>query len=116
MNKIDLESLKEYYGNSVIIDDLANTGWIRRSHYYSNYYLYNYSFCISVASANASMILNGDKGQLERYIKFISLGSDIHPIDAFKVLGFDLTSKEVYETAIKYFDSLVEKYKEISKE
>ncbi|MBO6195138.1 MAG: hypothetical protein J6O56_02185 [Bacilli bacterium] len=116
MNDLDLRSLKEYYGNSVIIDEHGNTGWIRRSHYYSNYYLYNYSFCISVASANALKILNGDKNQLERYIKFISLGSDIDPIDAFKVLGFDLTNKEVYETAIKYFDSLVEKYKEISKE
>ena len=116
MNDLDLKSLKEYYGNSVIIDDLSNTGWIRRSHYYSNYYLYNYSFCISVASANAAKILNGDKDQLERYIKFISLGSDIHPIDAFKVLGFDLKSKEVYETAIKYFDSLINKYIEISKE
>ena len=94
----------------------SNTGWITRSHYYSDYYLYNYSFCISVASANAMKILNGDKDQLERYIKFMSLGSDIYPIDAFKVLGFDLTDKEVYETAIKYFDSLVEQFKEISKE
>ena len=116
MNELDLKSLKEYYGNSIIIDELANTGWIRRSHYYSDYYLYNYSFCISVASANAMKILNGDKDQLERYIRFISLGSDIHPIDAFKVLGFDLTNKEVYETAIKYFDDLIDKYKEISKE
>lgn len=116
MNELDLKSLKEYYGDSVIIDDLANTGWIRRSHYYMNYYLYNYSFCVSVASANALKILSGDKDQLERYIKFMSLGSDIYPIDAFKVLGFDLTSKEVYETAIKYFDSLVDKYKQIIKE
>ena len=116
MNELDLKSLKEYYGNSIIIDELANTGWIRRSHYYSDYYLYNYSFCISVASANAMKILNGDKDQLERYMEFISLGSDIHPIDAFKVLGFDLTNKEVYETAIKYFDGLIDKYKEISKE
>ena len=116
MNDLDLKSLKEYYGDSVIIDELSNTGWIRRSHYFSDYYLYDYSFCISVASANAMKILNGDKEQLERYIKFMSLGSDVYPIDAFKVLGFDLTSNEVYETAIKYFDGLVEKYKEISKE
>ena len=116
MNDLDLKSLKEYYGNSVIIDDFANTGWIRRSHYYNNYYLYNYSFCVSVASANALRILNGDKDQLDRYIKFMSLGSDVYPIDAFKVLGFDLTNKEVYETAIKYFDNLVDKFIEINKE
>ena len=116
MNELDLNSLKKYYGNEVIIDDHENTGWIRRSHYYMNFYLYNYAFCISVAFANALKILNGDKNQLERYLKFLSLGSDTYPIDAFKVLGFDLTDKKVYDDAIKYFDSLIEKYKEVSKE
>ena len=116
MNKLNLESIKKFYGKDVVIDKYAETGWIRRSHYYMNYYLYNYAFCISVALSNASKILSGDKKQLERYINFISLGSDIYPIDAFKVLGYDLKDKKVYEDAIKYFDKLVDKYIEISKE
>ena len=116
MNDLDMKSLKEYYGKDMIYDVYCNTGWIRRSHYYSNYYLCDYSFCISVASANAKRILNGDKEQLERYLKFLSLGSDIYPIDAIKTLGFDLKDKKVYEDAIKYFDELIDKFKEISKE
>lgn len=116
MNELDLNSIKKFYGKNVVLDEHANTGWIRRSHYYSNYYLYNYAFCISVASANALKILSGDKDALERYIKFISLGSDVYPLDAFKVLGFDLTDKKVYEDAIKYFNSLIEKFKKISEE
>lgn len=116
MNNLDLESIKKYYGKDVVIDKYAETGWIRRSHYYANYYLYNYAFCISVAISNASKILSGDKKQLERYIKYMSLGSDIYPLDAFKVLGYDLEDKTVYEDAIKYFNKLVDKYIEISKE
>ena len=116
MNELDLESLKKYYGKNVIIDKYANTGWIRRSHYFMNYYLYNYAFCISIASVVSSKILSGDKEMLNNYIKYISLGSDIYPIDAFKVLGIDITDKKVYVDAINYFDSLIDKFKEISKE
>ena len=116
LNELGQKSLEEYLKDSVIIDEYANEGWISRIHYYCDYYLCDYSFCISVACANAKKILDGDKEQLERYLKFLKLGSDVHQIDAFKVLGFDLTDKKVYEEAINYFESLINKYKEISKE
>ena len=116
LNEISLKSLKKYYGKEVIIDEYGYNGWIGRSHYYANYYLYNYAFCVSVASANALRILCGDKDALDRYMKFLSLGGDIYPIDAIKVLGFDLKDSEVYKDAIKYFDSLIEEFKKISKE
>ena len=116
MNELDGKYIKEYYGKDVIYDENYNTTWIRRSHYYMNYYLFNYAFCISVASSIASKILLNDKETLNNYLKFMSLGSNIYPIDAFKVLGIDLTKEQVYEDAIKYFDSLIEKFKKISKE
>ena len=116
MNELDLESRKKYYGNEVIIDEYGQYGWAKRHHYFNNYYLYDYAFCISVACANATRILSGDKEALNRYIKYLSLGSDTYPIDAFKVLGFDLCDSKVYEDAIKYFDSLIDEFKKISKE
>lgn len=116
MKEIDLNSRKKYYGDKVIISEYANTGWITRSHYYMNYYLFNYSFCISIALYISSKLLKGDKDALNKYIKFISLGSDVYPKDAFKVLGIDITNKKVYEEAVSYFNSLLDKYEEISKE
>lgn len=116
MNDLALEYMKKYYGDKVIIDEYASCDWARRGHYYDAYYLFNYAFCISVALANTSKILSGDKDALDRYIKFISLGGDVYPIDAFKVLEFDLTDKKVYEDAIEYFDSLIKKFKKISEE
>ena len=110
------ESIKKFSENELIIEENGDLGWIRRSHYFNNYYLFDYAFCISVASANALRILNGDKDALDKYMKYLSLGSDTDPYDAFKVLGFDLTDKKVYEDAIKYFDSLIEEFKKISKE
>ena len=116
LNELGKKSLEEYLGDSVIMDEYSNEGWISRVHYYCDYYLCDYSFCISVACANAKRILDGDKEQLDRYLNFLKLGSDVYPIDAFKKLGFDLKDSKVYEEAINYFDTLIEEYKKVSKE
>ena len=116
MDNLQLESVKKYNGKEVVLDEYSNVAWVRRSHYYMNYYLFNYSFCISVALFVASKILAGDKDILNKYMKFLSTGSDVWPIDVFKILDVDLTSNKVYEEAIKYYDSLLDKLDEISKE
>ena len=117
MNNLTKESLKKYYGNVVKTGDYSNLSWTRRSHYYmNNYYLFSYAICISVASSVASKILSGDKDMLEKYMKFLKVGSDVWPIDAFKILGVDLEKEDVYLDAINYFKSLIKKYKSIDKE
>ena len=102
MNELTLNSLKKYHGDIVKLDEHSSNSWIRRSHYFMNYYLYSYSICISVASFVASEILSGNKDMLDKYIKFLSTGGDSWPIDTFKVLGIDLTENSVYEEAINY--------------
>ena len=116
LNKLSLDSLKKYYKNEIIFDENGDAGWVGRSHYYCDFYLFDYAFCISVASANASRILSGDKDALDKYIKFLSLGSNVKPIDAIKELGYDLTDTKVYEEAVKYFNGLMDEFIKISKE
>ena len=109
MKELDLESLKTFYGDRVILDELSGLSWIRRSHYYMNYYLFNYAFCISVATNVATKILDGNKDMLDKYLKFLKTGSDTDVLDVFKIIDIDLEDKCVYENAIKYFDSMVNK-------
>lgn len=113
MDTITLESLKKYYGSKVILDNNAKNSWVTRSHYYMNFYLYSYAISICVAINVADKIINGDKMMLDNYKKFLSLGSDVWPIDAFKVLGINLEDKQVYEDAIKYFDHLIDEYNKL---
>ncbi len=107
MNEISEESLKYYYGDTVKLSPYAKGSWIFRSHYYSNFYLYNYAICVSVASYFASKITDGDKETLDKYLEFLKFGSDIYPLDAFKKLGISLEDENVYKNAILYFDKLI---------
>lgn len=78
-----------------------------------HFYLYSYAICISVASSVASKILAGDKEMLDNYLKFLKCGSDKWPSEAFAILGVSLEDKNVYEEAIKYFASLIDKFRAI---
>ena len=113
MKELELDSLKKYYGNIVELDNLSGLSWIRRSHYYMNYYLFNYAFCISVATNVAKEIIDGNSDMLDKYLKFLKTGSNIDIIDVFKIIDIDLENKKVYENAIKYFDSMIEKLEEL---
>ncbi len=108
LDELSYNSLKEYYGNSVKYDDMIKTGWVTRSHYYMNFYLYSYAICVSVACSVASKILEGDKETLDNYIKFLKTGSDKWPVEAYEILGINLEDEKVYNDAIKYFDSLID--------
>lgn len=109
MNELTLDSLKKYYGSEVELDCYSDISWCRRNHYYMNYYLYNYAFCISVATNVASKIIDGDKDMLSKYLKFLKTGSDHDVSDIFKIIDIDLEDERVYENAIKYFDTMVER-------
>lgn len=115
MNKITKDSLKYYYGDKVKLTKYSPYKWIYRIHYYSKFYLYSYAICISVASSLANDILNGNKEILDKYLQYIKTGSNIKPLDAFKILGIDLEKDDVYLNAIKYFDSLVDELEELTK-
>jgi oligoendopeptidase F len=110
MDKKTKNALRRYYGKSVVTDKYIKNGWVTRSHYYMHFYLYSYAICISVASYVASKILAGDKDMLDKYIKFLKTGSDKWPHEAFSVLGINLEDEKVYLDAIKYFDSLLDKF------
>jgi len=110
MDNLTEESYKKYYGREVIIDKFSKCSWVSRSHYYAKYYIYSYAISASVAINCAKRITEGDEVFINKYKEFLKLGEDVWPIDAYKVLGFDLEDENVFIDAIKYFDSLVDKY------
>ena len=113
MDKRVKESIDMYYGDVVNKDKYYGLTWASRSHYYMNYYLYAYAFCISIASFVAGEILSGNKEMLDNYIKFLKTGSEKDVVDIYKILGIDVTDKNVYIKAIAYFDNMLDKFVEL---
>ncbi len=113
MDNLVKKSYKKYFGKHVTIDKNCKNSWIIRSHYYMNFYLYSYAISICVATNIAQKILKGDAEVLNHYKNFLCVGHDKWTKETFEVLGIDLEDKNVYETAIQYFESLVNQFENL---
>jgi len=104
---------KKYFGNSVIIDEEIKYEWARIPHFYMNFYVYQYATGLSAASTIVTNILEEKENAKENYLKFLTLGGSMYPIDELKVAGVDMTKPEVIEKAINMFDEIIEEFKKI---
>lgn len=106
---------KKYYGDTVELLNQNRYGWIRRTHYFRPFYLYQYAVGVSCACFAGKKIISGDKEFLNKYLNFLKSGGSKYPVDLLKDAGIDVTGEEVFETAIRYFDELIDKFDELTK-
>ncbi len=99
---------KEYYGQNIVIDEEIKYEWERIPHFYMNYYVYQYATAYAAAIKIAMDLLNHKEHAQENYLRFLSLGSTLSPIESLKVAGVDMSKKEPIEEAFVYFNDLVE--------
>jgi len=97
-----------YHGSSVNPGSLVESEWARIPHFHYNFYVYKYatSFCAAVRISQD--ILSGDKGAVERYIKFLSSGCSKDPIELLAELGIDMRNTGVITEAFKMFDQTID--------
>lgn len=100
--------LGDYFGDSLVIDDALSLECLRIPHFYSAFYVYKYATGISAALALAGKVLAGGAPARERYLRFLSLGGAMFPIDELIEAGVDMRSPEPVENAVRYFERLVD--------
>ncbi|MBQ9370301.1 MAG: oligoendopeptidase F [Clostridia bacterium] len=98
---------KKYYGEGPT-DELISYEWARIPHFYNSFYVYKYATGIVSAAAISADIFEGKPGALEGYMRFLSLGGSMPPLEILKVAGVDLTTQEPFEKAMELFRSAVE--------
>ena len=103
----------KFSGDDKLKHEYQKNLWCLRNHYYKFFYLYSYSICASVASFVAKNIIEGNKEVLDNYLKFLKCGTNMSITDIYKVLGVNLEDKTIYEEAMDFYDSLLDKFKEV---
>ena len=103
--------LNERYYPGVESTPETDAEWARIPHFYNAFYVYQYAtgFCSAVAIADS--ILNcGGAGE---YLRFLSTGGSMYPIDELKIAGVDLTTPEPIERAMKVFAETLDEFAEL---
>jgi oligoendopeptidase F len=104
-----LTAFKSAYGDSVSYEpERVGIKWAKFCHFYAPYYFFQYAVGISAAMSIGRRLLDGEKGLQERYLSFLAAGDSMPPVEIFKIVGIDITSRDVYRDAFKVVEGYVE--------
>lgn len=98
---------QKYYGPELVIGENNDMSGMKISHFYRQYYVYQYATCYAAAQNLSRRILDNEDGILDTYQRFLNTGSSQYPVDILKEAGVDLTQPEAVDATIKLFSELV---------
>lgn len=101
---------KEFFGDSLILDDEIKYEWMKVHHFYRPFYVFMYSTSYCAAIAIATKILGGDEETLNGYLKALKSGGSLYPIDAIKLANIDMNTQEPIQLALDFFKNLLDEY------
>ncbi|TMC55265.1 MAG: oligoendopeptidase F [Chloroflexi bacterium] len=114
LNELMADLMMEVYGDEVELreGDRERVGstWAQfHTHLYSNFYVYQYATGIAGANWLAERVLAGENGAAESYLDFINAGGSLYPLDALRLAGVDMASREPVEKAFQVMSSMVDR-------
>jgi oligoendopeptidase F len=115
MNGITADLFAEGYGSEMQYDR-ARTGitWATFGHLFQDYYVFQYATGLSGAHALARRVLSGAPNAAEDYLKFLSAGNSLYPLDALKLAGVDLSTPEPVEETFEILAQMVDRLEKLT--
>lgn len=102
-----------YFGKDVVCDREIDLEWTRIPHFYRSFYVYKYATCISAASAIVKRIEEEGEAYTEKYLRFLSAGDSLSPLESLKLAEIDMTDPAVITGAIDDFKAAIDAFRAI---
>lgn len=103
----------KYFGKDMIVDEQIKYEWARIPHFYTEFYVYQYATGFSAAIALSKRIMDNGQAGVDDYMKFLTGGSSMDPVDLLKAAGVDMSTKEPIEAALELFGQLVDEFEKL---
>jgi len=112
LENLYLGLLKDYYGDSVEIDDAYKYTWARIPHFFNSpYYVYQYATCFASSAQLFKEMTTGSaesrKAATERYLTLLKSGGNDQPMKQLKKAGVDLSQPATVQAVVDQMDELV---------
>jgi oligoendopeptidase F len=114
LNGMLAELFRKGYGPAVAVDP-ARDGivWAEFPHLFSAFYVYQYASGIAAANTLAERVLSGEPEAAERYVRFLSTGGSVYPIEALRVAGVDMGAPDAIDQAFGVLERYVAQLEEL---
>jgi len=113
LNELKLNSIKEFWGDAVDVQEYAGRTWMRQPHYFSGLYPYTYSAGLTIATAAFKKIKNGEL-PVEQWIEVLKAGGSKDPLDLAAMAEVDLATDGPLREMIAYVDQMVDEMIELT--
>lgn len=110
------EITKRYYGHDAgvcVVDDYIQHEWSFVSHFYAEFYVYQYATAFTASEALASRVKAGDTEAVSRYLTFLSSGGSKYPIELLKDAGVDMTTDEPLALTMRQMSKVMDEIEAI---
>ena len=111
MNKL----FNEYFGDTLVVDELQKIIWARIPHFYNSpYYVYQYATSFAASSRLYEKVTNEKYSSEERetarakYLELLKSGGNNYPIEQLKLAGVNLEEKENFEAVAEEMNKLID--------
>jgi len=105
------EITKRYYGHDAgvcVVDDYIQHEWSFISHFYNEFYVYQYATAFTASEALATRVKSGDADAARRYLAFLSAGGSKYPIELLKDAGVDMTTDEPLDLTMRQMSRVMD--------
>lgn len=103
-----LDVIKNFWGDSITVDDGIGLTWMRQQHYYMGLYPYTYSAGLTVSTAVAQMIKEEGQPAVDRWLQVLKAGGTAKPLELIKLAGVDMSTADPIKIAVDYVGSLID--------
>jgi oligoendopeptidase F len=111
-----LDTIKRFYGDSVIQTSGDRWGWIGIPHVISyRFYCYAYAFGMLMVFALYRQYKLEGESFVPKYIKFLSSGESASPEELVAGMGVNLSDPNFWQNGFDYVAGLLEEFKQLSK-
>ncbi|MBQ2713905.1 MAG: oligoendopeptidase F [Clostridia bacterium] len=101
---------KEYNGEDVELLPETKNIYSRIIHFYWLFYVYKYATGMLSAILIVKKFMDNEQGIQEKYIKFLSSGSSLSPLETLKIVGVDLENPKTFDEAFEFLDKVVKDF------
>lgn len=116
LNKLKKQTLSQFWGDDVEINEGAELTWMRQPHYYMGLYPYTYSAGLTVATQVSQRILREGDIALEDWLKVLKAGGTKDPVELSLMAGVDITTDKPLLDTIKYIGEIVDQIENLTDE
>ena len=115
-----LKIVREYYGHDkgvLQVDDLVGVEWAFISHFYMDFYVYQYATSLVASTALAKGIRDeaktGSSARRDAYLRMLKAGGSKFPIELLREAGVDMTTSAPFDATISEMNAIIDDMEKI---